>query len=167
MISSLDRSSREQSFRLLERKQFVREHPHHFHLRQRRTRRIHQQRPSSRWQRELLRRRHPGTFLLLMARATSHRNRSATPPSPILDLFPTLTSGSRSQPSRRTKFSMATTSSLFSPTDTPLPHRELYWHFPSTCKSYKKNDLETRDPLFRTRPGSVIRSGELEAAPIL
>ncbi|MGJ8723600.1 MAG: sulfatase [Roseibacillus sp.] len=41
----------------------------------------------------------------------------------------------------------------------PLPERTLYWHFPVYLQAYKKNDLETRDPIFRTRPGSVIRSG--------
>ena len=42
----------------------------------------------------------------------------------------------------------------------PLPERALFWHFPIYLQSYKSNDLETRDPLFRTRPGSVVRSGD-------
>jgi len=38
--------------------------------------------------------------------------------------------------------------------------RTLYWHFPIYLQAYKKNDKETRDPLFRTRPGSTIRQGD-------
>jgi len=41
-----------------------------------------------------------------------------------------------------------------------LAYRALFWHFPIYLQAYKKNDRETRDPLFRTRPGSVIRSGD-------
>ena len=45
-------------------------------------------------------------------------------------------------------------------TSTALAQRALYWHFPIYLQAYKKNDRETRDPLFRTRPGSVVRSGD-------
>ncbi|KJF43529.1 sulfatase [Draconibacterium sediminis] len=38
--------------------------------------------------------------------------------------------------------------------------RPLYWHFPIYLQAYNKSDNETRDPLFRTRPGSVVRYGE-------
>ena len=41
-----------------------------------------------------------------------------------------------------------------------IADRALYWHFPVYLQAYKKDDRETRDPLFRTRPGSVIRSGD-------
>lgn len=37
--------------------------------------------------------------------------------------------------------------------------RTLFWHFPIYLQAYNKNDNENRDPLFRTRPGSVIRKG--------
>ena len=37
--------------------------------------------------------------------------------------------------------------------------RPLFWHFPIYLQSYNKKDNENRDPLFRTRPGSVIRKG--------
>lgn len=43
--------------------------------------------------------------------------------------------------------------------NTPLPSRDLFWHFPIYLEAYLENDQETRDPIFRTRPGSVIRSG--------
>ena len=38
--------------------------------------------------------------------------------------------------------------------------RPLFWHFPIYLQAYKKQNNENRDPLFRTRPGSVIRLGE-------
>lgn len=38
--------------------------------------------------------------------------------------------------------------------------RPLFWHFPVYLQAYNVNDNETRDALFRTRPGSVIRKGE-------
>lgn len=40
-----------------------------------------------------------------------------------------------------------------------LPQRPLFWHFPAYLESYKVID-EQRDPLFRTRPCSVIRLGD-------
>ncbi len=39
-----------------------------------------------------------------------------------------------------------------------LPERSLYWHFPIYLQKYAIDDA--RDPLFRTRPGSVIRHGK-------
>ncbi|TWO34554.1 sulfatase [Seonamhaeicola sediminis] len=38
--------------------------------------------------------------------------------------------------------------------------RPLFWHFPIYLQAYNKKDNENRDPLFRTRPGSVIRKGD-------
>jgi arylsulfatase A-like enzyme len=41
-----------------------------------------------------------------------------------------------------------------------LTARNLYWHFPIYLQAYKKVGAESRDPLFRTRPGSSLRSGD-------
>ncbi|MFC3879879.1 sulfatase [Algoriphagus namhaensis] len=41
-----------------------------------------------------------------------------------------------------------------------LPPRSLYWHFPIYLQAYAVEDDGIRDPLFRTRPGSVIRQGD-------
>ncbi|MFO7973878.1 MAG: sulfatase [Candidatus Hydrogenedentota bacterium] len=42
-----------------------------------------------------------------------------------------------------------------------LPDRALYWHFPIYLQAYvKEGPVETRDPKFRTRPGSVVRYGD-------
>lgn len=41
-----------------------------------------------------------------------------------------------------------------------LPDRELVFHFPIYLQRYNRGDLESRDPLFRTRPGTVIIKGQ-------
>jgi len=41
-----------------------------------------------------------------------------------------------------------------------LGDRDLFWHFPIYLEAYDPKEDGSRDPLFRTRPGSVIRSGD-------
>lgn len=41
-----------------------------------------------------------------------------------------------------------------------LEQRNIYWHFPAYLQSYRSPVDEQRDPLFRSRPCSVIRSGD-------
>lgn len=41
-----------------------------------------------------------------------------------------------------------------------LPERALYFHFPVYLEAYRPGYDDGRDPLFRTRPGSVIRTGK-------
>ena len=41
-----------------------------------------------------------------------------------------------------------------------LPERNHYFHFPIYLQAYNKKEDDGRDPLFRTRPGSVIISGD-------
>jgi arylsulfatase A-like enzyme/lysophospholipase L1-like esterase len=40
-----------------------------------------------------------------------------------------------------------------------LPPRSLFWHFPAYLESYAQRIDEQRDPLFRSRPCSVVRDG--------
>ena len=40
-----------------------------------------------------------------------------------------------------------------------LEPRSLHWFFPAYLQSYGKTVSEQRDPLFRTRPCSIIRKG--------
>jgi arylsulfatase A-like enzyme len=40
-----------------------------------------------------------------------------------------------------------------------LPERALYFHFPIYLQAYRAGYDDGRDPLFRTRPGTVIRKG--------
>lgn len=44
--------------------------------------------------------------------------------------------------------------------ETGDPDRSLFWHFPAYLQSYRQTVAEQRDPLFRSRPVSVIRRGE-------
>ncbi len=48
---------------------------------------------------------------------------------------------------------------LLSGRTSSLPERPLYFHFPIYLQAYKAGYDGGRDPLFRTRPGSVIREG--------
>jgi arylsulfatase A-like enzyme len=41
-----------------------------------------------------------------------------------------------------------------------LRERSLFWHFPIYLERYGEGSPETRDRVFRTRPGSVIRTGD-------
>lgn len=41
-----------------------------------------------------------------------------------------------------------------------LPRPPLYWHFPVYLQAYENGNIETRDTLFRTRPGMVMRLGK-------
>lgn len=41
-----------------------------------------------------------------------------------------------------------------------LEERPLFFHFPVYLEAYRKGKDGSRDPLFRTRPGSVIREGD-------
>ncbi len=44
---------------------------------------------------------------------------------------------------------------------TSLADRPLYWHFPAYLQSYgNKGPFEQRDPLFRSRPCSIVRIGK-------
>ena len=44
--------------------------------------------------------------------------------------------------------------------DAELEQRELLWHFPVYLQAYDCSLDEGRDPLFRTRPGAVLRKGK-------
>ncbi|MCH2183186.1 MAG: sulfatase [Mariniblastus sp.] len=49
---------------------------------------------------------------------------------------------------------------LFEGKRLPAESRSLFWHFPNYLQSYAQVHDEQRDPLFRTRPCSVIRHGK-------
>lgn len=40
-----------------------------------------------------------------------------------------------------------------------VAERPLFWHFPVYLQAYNPKEDDGRDPLFRTRPGSVVRKG--------
>ncbi len=76
-----------------------------------------------------------------------------------LDLFPTILAAANITPPTGKILDGQNLLPLLTEKES-LPDRNLYWHFPVYLQAYRKNDLETRDPLFRTRPGSVVRSGD-------
>jgi arylsulfatase A-like enzyme len=41
-----------------------------------------------------------------------------------------------------------------------IRERPLFWHFPIYLEAYVSEGYETRDALFRTRPGSLVRLGD-------
>ncbi|WP_347400303.1 sulfatase-like hydrolase/transferase [Alteromonas sp. KUL17] len=41
-----------------------------------------------------------------------------------------------------------------------IEERSLFWHFPIYLQSYNPSADQSRDPLFRTRPGSTMRKGK-------
>ena len=49
---------------------------------------------------------------------------------------------------------------LINGTQQALPSRDLFWHFPAYLQANNIERHESRDPLFRTRPCSVIRAGK-------
>ncbi len=49
---------------------------------------------------------------------------------------------------------------LFRGTRKSLGPRPLFWHFPAYLESYREVTNEQRDPLFRTRPCSIVRLGD-------
>ncbi len=42
----------------------------------------------------------------------------------------------------------------------PDPERAIFWHFPAYLQSYPRVFDEQRDPLFRSRPCSIVRKGD-------
>ncbi len=44
--------------------------------------------------------------------------------------------------------------------DEPLQREAMYWHFPIYLEAINPSKDQARDPLFRTRPGSVMRKGK-------
>jgi len=41
-----------------------------------------------------------------------------------------------------------------------MEERPLFWHFPIYLQAYNPKEDDGKDPLFRTRPGSVVRKGK-------
>ena len=74
------------------------------------------------------------------------------------DFFPTFMSVLNVEPEEKT-LDGTDLSPLFSKGGS-LERRPLFWHFPIYLQRYGGALDQSRDPLFRTRPGSVVRYGE-------
>ena len=74
-----------------------------------------------------------------------------------MDLYPTLANiiGAKNKPKQLDGID-------FSPIlfDGKINERTVFWHFPIYLQAYNPLRDDGRDPLFRTRPGSVIRLGK-------
>ena len=75
-----------------------------------------------------------------------------------LDLYPTILDIIGATPQKPTLDGISL-KQLWFENETP-PTRPLYWHFPIYLEAKKTDSLPWRDPLFRTRPGSVISYGD-------
>ena len=85
-----------------------------------------------------------------------------TNPIPItgVDLYPTLCEiGHAKLPANQTLDGISLVP-LFEGKQISGESRALFWHFPTYLQSYAQVHDEQRDPLFRTRPCSVIRHGK-------
>ncbi|TXF88046.1 sulfatase-like hydrolase/transferase [Neolewinella aurantiaca] len=81
-------------------------------------------------------------------------------PTPVtnLDIYPTLADLAGLETPARSLDGANLSSLLLS--GQSLAARNLYWHFPIYLEAYQKTGAESRDPLFRTRPGSSLLAGE-------
>lgn len=85
-------------------------------------------------------------------------NTKSDVPITNLDIFPTILNYAGIQNTKLELDGANIASVLEKKTETL--ERPLFWHFPIYLEAYYKKDNENRDPLFRTRPGSVIRKGD-------
>ncbi len=86
------------------------------------------------------------------------QRRSAEPVSGV-DLYPTLCDiAGAALPSGQAVDGVSLLP-LLKGEQTSLPERALFWHFPAYLQSYQ-GAHEQRDPLFRSRPCSIIRHGD-------
>ena len=76
-----------------------------------------------------------------------------------IDLYPTfLEAAGLSKPSEKTLDGVSLMPLLTG--DAAIPQRALFWHFPIYLQTTAGTRDDSHDPLFRTRPGSVIREGK-------
>lgn len=78
-----------------------------------------------------------------------------------VDLYPTLLELAGAARPKDQPLDGRSLVSLFRGTVKTLGERPLFWHFPAYLQSYRVID-EQRDPLFRTRPCSIIRVGDFK-----
>ncbi|MEX2381719.1 MAG: sulfatase [Opitutales bacterium] len=84
-------------------------------------------------------------------------SRSDAPVSGV-DFYPTFLEVAGIEPPEDKVLDGVSLIPLVTETDT-IPERALHWHFPVYLQAYGQGNVETRDLLFRTRPGAVMRLG--------
>ena len=84
-------------------------------------------------------------------------SRCATPVT-TLDLYPTFMALAGARVPERQTLDGTDLSGLLLQTSVLEP-RDLFWHFPIYLQAFSGSEDDARDRFFRTRPGSVMRSG--------
>jgi arylsulfatase A-like enzyme len=74
-----------------------------------------------------------------------------------LDFYPTFQDILNAQPARQQPQDGVSILPLLQGEE--IAERSLFWHFPIYLQAYNPKEDGGRDPLFRTRPGSVVRLG--------
>ena len=76
-----------------------------------------------------------------------------------VDLYPTLLAMTGAKAPRGQPLDGENLLPLFTGKKEALSRDAIFWHFPAYLQSYNRYN-EQRDPLFRARPCSVVRSGD-------
>lgn len=81
-------------------------------------------------------------------------------PMPVInaDFYPTLLSLANAEPPNQILDGINLSSVFLG--QQPTTSRDLFWHFPVYLQAHHAPTDQGQDPLFRTRPGSAIRSGD-------
>jgi arylsulfatase A-like enzyme len=74
------------------------------------------------------------------------------------DFYPTFANTIKAKPDNHLLDGVDLSSLLYQQKE--LPDRTLFWHFPIYLQDYNSQADQSRDPLFRTRPGSTMRKGK-------
>ncbi len=86
-------------------------------------------------------------------------NSNSDVPVTMLDFFPTLLEVAGIEKPAGKNLDGQSLLTLLTGSGT-LEDRPLFWHFPVYLETYLGEKDPTQDPLFRTRPGSVVRLGD-------
>ncbi|WP_225865871.1 sulfatase [Dyadobacter aurulentus] len=82
-------------------------------------------------------------------------------PVQMIDLYPTVTARAGiTIPAKVTRDGLSILSLMQKGSEEKFENREIFWHFPVYLENYQGIKDDSRDPLFRTRPGSAIRIGK-------
>lgn len=87
-------------------------------------------------------------------------SRKSDEPIIALDIYPTFCDLASAPLPEDQKLDGVSLTDLFVGKRKKLAPRALYWHFPAYLQSYKGVVDEQRDPLFRSRPCSIVRQGK-------
>lgn len=96
---------------------------------------------------------------LLMSWPTKIQPRVDATPVINADFYPTLLNFAHADKPNQPLDGMDLSSLLLGDRPSPI-QRDLFWHFPVYLQAHHAPTDQGQDPLFRTRPGSSVRSGD-------